>query len=173
MYLHRPQNLDVYELPAVCLFFGGETVTVLSGSRQIPDEYTRAASLNVDIFAENPIAPVHGHRVEELLNRIGRQVEMAFFDDIFFSRRLPGSTGALSDPGLLAGAVLESVQPYDVEVSDRIVLCQRLSFTLSYIDLAFSRKKAEFFDSYLVEIRKNGWDEDTVDPVLTSAEGDL
>lgn len=173
VYLHRSNNLDVYELPAVCMFFTGESVSPFSGSVQIPDEYLRSASINVDVFAENPNDPEKVFRVEELLNSLARQAEFAFFNDVFFSKRLSTNTNSLSDPGLLSGISLTAVEPFEMETTERILACQRLTFDLSYLDPIFDEKKAAIFDSYLVEIRKVGWDGDTVDPVLIAAEGEF
>lgn len=173
VYLHRPTNLDIYELPAVCIFFSGEQILPFTGGSQIPDEYLRSAAINIDVFAENPNDPDNIFRVEEFLNSLCRQIELALFDDIFFSKRLPSYTGSLSDPGLLSSISLASVEPYEIDSGEHILMCQRMTFNFSYIDLMFSEKKTSEIESYLVEIRRVGWDEDTVDPVLTAAEGDF
>lgn len=171
VYMSRPNDLDTYELPAVCLYFTGESVSVLAGSSMIPDMYSRILTMRVDILCEQPIDPDCESLVEYNLDNIARAVELAFFGDIFFARRFPGYTGSLRDSSLLTGLVLLSVEPYELELSDRIVGAQSITFELGYNDDAVLDRKYSDFDRYLVEIRKPGWDEDTVDPVLTAAEG--
>lgn len=173
VYLSRPNDLDTYELPAVCMYFTGETETVLAGSQMIPDEYNRLMTMRIDVLCEQPLDPDYELWVEVSLDSIARQVELAFFGDIFFAKRFPGYSGSLRDPSLLTGLRLVSVEPYELELTDRIVGAQSLTFELGYNDSAILDRKYGYFESYLVEIRKSGWDEDTVDPVLTSAEGDL
>ena len=173
VYLSRPNDLDTYELPAVCLYFTGEPVSVLAGSAMIPDEYNRMLTVRIDIFCEQPLDPDQESWVEISLDSIARQVELAFFNDVFFAKRFPGYSGSLRDPSLLTGLRLVNVEPYELELTDRIVGAQALTFELGYNDCAVPDRKFGYFESYLVEIRKSGWDEDTVDPILTSAEGDL
>lgn len=173
VYLHRPRNLDFYEFPAACVFFEGETIVPFSGSEQIPDEYLRSADISLNIFVENPNDPDKELRAEAYLNSLGRQAELALHDDPFFAQRLSSYTGSLQDPGLISGLSLTTVEPFRTEVNDRIIMCQSLTFRMSYLDTPFSIKKFEAVESYLVEIRKVGWDENTVDPVLTAAEGDF
>jgi hypothetical protein len=173
VYLHRVRGLDVCDLPAVCLGFESEENDVHSGSAQGPTSYLRTLSLYVDVFAENPIDPSKTFRVEDRLGSFSRQVELAFFNDLFFSKRLSTNTNSLSDPGLVSGLVLGSVRLFDVEMANRDIVCQRTNFSVSYLDEIYADNKYGFFESYLAEIRKPDWDAETVDPILISAEGDI
>jgi hypothetical protein len=170
----RPNSLSYTQLPAVCVYFASENLEVSEGDRYIPDQYDRNLLLAVDIFAEQPNDPDSVVRVEDELDSIGRVIEQAFFDDYFFTKRLSTYTGGNADPGLLARTLLRSVTPYQTEGgSDRVISGQVQQWELAYIDDALVEKKAEFIKSYLMEIKRVGWDDQTVDSTLIAAEGDF
>ena len=174
VFLNRPNPLLLEELPAITIYFNSESVEIAEGDRHIVQQYERKLNLVIDVLMEQPTDPDQFQRVEDELDLLARQVEREFHKDIFFNKQIEGYTGLGYDPGLLTGLRLLSTIPDSIESnSDRVIACQSLTFELCYLDDAFLEEKGGIFESYLMQINRVGWDEDTVDPTLIEAEGDF
>lgn len=174
VYLSEPNPIIFDRLPVVAIYFLNEPIEISAGDRYIAREYERKLNLAIDIIAEQQVDPDGALKVENLLDGLGRQVELAMFNDNFFWKRLTTYTGENSDPGLLQSSILVNTTPHAVKTdSEKILAAQRLDFELTYLDNVFVEHKADIIESYMMEIRRVGWDESTVDPVLIAAEGDF
>lgn len=172
VFLNRPSSLLLSELPALVVYFTNEIAEINQGDQYVPQAYERILSLTVDVLAEsNEI----DEDVETVLDSLAKQVETCFFNDIFFSKRLPGYNGNITDDGLLAGSRLINTMPEDLsdENSETIIACQSIVFELVYLDQAFTDSYLDDFDEYDVKFNRVGWDEDTIDPTLIEADGEI
>lgn len=173
VYLSRPHPVYFLDMPAIAVYFSQEPADIISGDRFVPQEYERRLQLTVEIMDEQPTDPTGSLRVEDRLDLLGRKIERAFYDDVFFQRDLPGYTGEIDDDGLISGLRMLGVSPDNVEIgSERIIAIQRLDFEMPYADDAFVEHKNELLESYMLEIRKVGWDDYTIDPIRIAADSD-
>lgn len=174
VYMSRPYPIYFMELPAIAIYFSGEQIDIMAGDRYIPQEYERRLNLTIELIDTQPTDPDKSLLVEDQLDLRARKIERAFYDDVFFQKRLSSYTGSIDDPGLIAGVRLLSCTPGDIDLNGEFVVAvQKLEVEISWADYGFVEKKMEAFDSYLMQINRVGWDEQTVDPVLIAAEGDL
>jgi hypothetical protein len=161
IFISRPSPLFKEELPAICVFFGGERVSVASGDRYNPREYERVAQINIDIMVEEPRDPATASNLaelsqdgEDLVDRLAYQVECAFLSDPTLGTLLP-DWDKESGEGLISVAVLDSSTPYTLEDNrrqDSRILGMRLQYNLIYDTSAIPNTRFPDFLDYHVEI---------------------
>lgn len=183
VFANRPSPLFLEELPCICVHFGPEPTTVITGSPKIPRDYERNLTLYVDIINDDPIdeesTPEQSQKNEDFVDEIAFYIERAFDDDIFLAKDLPDynprdKTKDARAIGLTYGRVLSSTDPYNADSKgDRRVIGSRLSWQLPYGTSAVIDKKLEDFNEYNAKFQKVGATEDTVDPTLLEAEGTI
>ena len=175
VFPQKPNKAMLSQLPCVCIYFIAEPVVVSSGDSYVPTQYERQLQLAIDVLVQQQVTS-SGERIEVRLDQWGRQIEEAISDDPFYSKRLSSCTGNIkTDPGLICGARLTGTTPYDIseEPGEVTAAAQSLVYELPYLDYAYPEHKWELMTSFMMEIRRVGWDEATVDPVLIASEEDL
>ena len=175
VFKNRPNGFHPDELPAINIYFGEENADVIEGDRYVPQMYERSYNITVDIFGEQPVNPNTNTAIdiEDVLDSLARSVEFEIATDMFFQKRLPGYED-FSSAGLLAGSRLMSTIPDSIELdSERKIAVQSVSFMLTYNDEAFFEEKSSIIESYLVKFNRVDYDDDTVDPTLIEASGDV
>jgi len=177
VFVNRVSEIYDEEMPLVLVNFMEEPCTVFHGDNRQPDKYERKLKVQISVITEQELRPdlpinenPHG---EDAVDRLGSQIEDALFEDSFFAKRLEGYTGPSSE-GLLISLQLDAVKPYakDVE-SSRELIGQKLEFTLCYVRSVRKRKRLKEFLQYGAAITRTNVTGETVDPVLTAAEGDV
>lgn len=158
----RTDAAFVRELPAVMVYYKGESADVRGGDRYNPTSYDRVLDLEIDVVT---LAGV------DELDRFAFQIERAFFEDWILGKRLPDYNPEKPD-GLTSGASLKSTTPYTeaTEGQDTIYGLQ-ISFEVPYVTDATTLKKFDLFTEYYFEIQRA--DGVTTDPVLVAGEGEI
>lgn len=174
VFLNRPNPYTIKELPAVCVYFETELSVLSEGDKYIPQAYERQLNLTVDVMKEAPTDPDGDIRVEGELDKLSRQAERAFGNDVFFMERLPGFDGTwTSNDGLIAGCSQISSEMGLMEIGDRLLSGQTTTFQIIYFDTCFEETRSKYFEYYSILINRVGWDSETVDPTLIGAEGTI
>lgn len=179
VYANRPSAVFLHELPMIVVSFTRENIEPYTGDKYNPVIHERTLSLAVDILCEEP-ALADGQQIntspsgDDELDRLGEQVERAFFADHTFAKNLPGYDPDKEYDSLLMGMRLEEVVPFEVETeAERRVLGQRLVFGCPYAKDVTANIRWPALRSYYVAFVAPGSDETTVDRVLTAAQGEF
>jgi len=179
VFANRPSPRLLDQLPCVCIFWGSETTKIISGSSYRPLEHERTPILYVDIINDDTSTetstPAESQANEDYLDDKADIIEREFFDDITFSRLLPGFDPDVVTEGLLYGLDLTSTEPYLLdEEGDRRIIATRMSWILPHQkETLKDDKKYKDFLQYHADFIRPGSDKDTVDRALISAEGDV
>lgn len=174
VYVGRPNPVMFSELPFVLIMPITETVVKQGGSEYLPLDFDRIMSLSIFIAVDRPTDPSESLLVEDRLDVIGRKIEKAFNNDRRFQKLLSSWSGDIcGDDGILSGSTIRSVEVDLESEAESTIAVMQLNYELLYEDRTTSEKRENLFESYLWELRRVGWDDDTVDPVIIAAEGDL
>lgn len=182
VFPERPSPIFIQEVPCVLVYFVSEPVDIIVGDTYSPKEYQRNLRVSVDVWTNATIDPEDieenpgvndSQDAEDRVDYLAWQVERAFSDDWLFAQMLPGYD-ANNPQGLTMGMRLVSTDPYNVDVeSETLAIAQSLQWEIPYETSAYVDKKYADFAEYQTDIMRVNWDENTVDPVLLSAEGKL
>jgi len=173
VYVGRPNPTTREELPFVLILPLSESISPLGGNQQVPQDYLREITATLLVVVEQPNDYTQSESAEDRLDTLGRRVEKAMREDKRFQKRLPTWTGNISDTGVIAGSRIDSVTVDLESESESSIAAMQLVYMLWYEDDSENEKRERAFESYLIELRRVGWDESTVDPVLIAAEGDI
>jgi len=179
VFANRPSPIFLHELPAALVYFSDEQNDVIGGDTYRPRVYQRNLRLNVDLLVEEQlrpdIDPQQNQVAEDLVDELADQCERAFGDDWIFAQLLPGYDANTNwTNGLLLGSRLVATTPYNIDSEGDIrIIAQRLQWELPYDTGKQEDKKYRNFLSYKADIIRIDSDEDTVDRVLISAEGEF
>lgn len=173
VFVGRPNPVMREDLPCVLILPISETIVKQGGSDYMPLGYDRIMSCTLMVVMEHPRDPSGGLNIEDRLDIVGRKIENAVKEDRRFQKDLPGWAGNPGDDGVLGGSRLISVDVDLDNESESNIAVMQLVFEFLYEDLSYNEKRSQTFESFLIELRRVGWDETTVDPVLIAAEGDV
>ena len=173
VYVGRPNPVLWEQVPFILIMPFSEIVSEQGGSRYIPQDYERIMTANILVVAEQPNDPSQSEIVEDRLDVIGRKIEKAMREDKRFQKRLPSWAGNIGDEGILAGSRLAAVTTDLESESETSIAAMQLTFELLFEDESFNTKREQDFESFLIELRRVGWNEETIDPVLIAAEGEV
>lgn len=178
VYLNRPAPVFFNaEMPCILVHFNTEPVQDVVGDKYHQKEIQRNMRLSVDVLTadtvQRDINDQPNSTAEDEADRISAQIERAFFSDPYFGKALPDYDPEKID-GLIFGLRLISTDPYTPEQdSDRRFLIMRNTFELYYETPGYIDYRFVDFDNYNIKINRSGWDEETVDPTLLEAEGEI
>lgn len=175
IFTNRPSPRFLETLPCVCIHYGPEPANIWRGDEYNVDEYERKLTILVDIILEEQLRPdmdiEENMDAEDLLDSHGLDVENAMDHDHTLGRLLDDWDDETGE-GLSMGSRLISVDPYKIgEDADREIIAQRLTFEVPYLSETILNLRLPDFLYYRVDINKPGFEENTVDPELISAEG--
>jgi hypothetical protein len=173
VYVGRPNQVMRDHLPFILIMPLNEVVSELGGSRFVPHDYERIMTAEILVVAEQPNDPGESETAEDRLDTIGRKIEKGMRDDQRFQKLLSSWEGNFGDEGILSGSRLASVSTDLESESETSVAAMQLTYELLYEDESFNTKRETDFESFLIELRRVGWDSETVDPVLIAAEGEV
>ena len=167
------------ELPAVNITFGEEENKVIDGSEFFPKWYECTSSIIATVVCDDIINASDGINESEkgadYIDYLAEQVEQTIGDDWYLSRRHPDydedrpEQTALTDGHRITGSSL-----YEVEVdSERRLLAIDIRIQFRYEKKARPTRRLRDFQTYLADIVRVGATDETVDPVLMSADGDV
>ena len=173
VYVGRPNQTMRDQLPFVLIMPLVEEIANQGGSQYCPQDYERVMTATILAVVEQPNDYLQIEGAEDRLDVIGRKIEKAMREDKRFQRRLSSWTGQISDTGILAGSRLESVSVDLESESESSIAAMQITYGLLYEDDSDNTKREKDFESFLIELRRVGWDSETVDPILIAAEGDV
>ena len=173
VYVGRPNPVLRDQVPFVLIMPLNEVVTEQGGSRYVPQDYERIMTAAILVVVEQPNDPSQSEIAEDRLDTIGRKIEKGMREDGRFQKRLSSWTGQIGDIGIIAGSRLASVSVDLESESETSIAAMQLTYELLYEDESFNTKREKDFESFLIELRRVGWDSETVDPILIAAEGDI
>lgn len=173
VYVGRPNPVLRDQLPFILIMPLNEAVTEQGGSRYMPQDYERVMTATILVVVEQPNDPGESETAEDRLDTIGRKIEKGMREDKRFQKLLDSWEGNIGDEGVLAGSRLASVSTDLESESETSVAAMQIVYELLYEDESFNEKREVTFDSFLAELRRVGWNEETVDPILIAAEGDV
>lgn len=153
IYISRPFPEFLQELPACCIYYTGEQLEAWTGTEFAAKTYRRDLTLQIDIIANaDPI-------IDDYLDKESARIEMAFADDWKLG-------------GLSMGSAHRKTTPYSVE-GDAVhtLWATSLTYEIPYETDNFLDKKYKNFEQYQLDINRNGYDDETVDPTLIEAVG--
>lgn len=174
VYVNRTDAALRNNLPCINIFNVDEDNEIKSGTKNVVQVYERSYKLQIDCCAEQPNNVDGEETLLDKLDELARQVERYIGDDYFLNKRLDSYNGNPEDDGLASGLNLMRTEFHDVADDEGIVGAQSLIWEILYLDEAFIdyTGRADVYEEYLLQIRRVGSDEDTVDPVLIAAQGD-
>lgn len=180
VFINRAKSATfIEELPAINITFSDEENKVIVGSEFFPQYYQRNASIIITIAAEEIIAVDDelntSRKGEDFADYLADQIESALGDDWNLSKRHHDfEENNPEKTGLTFGHQITGSSLYEVEVdSERKIIAMDIRVTFPYEKKARPIKRYGYFESYLADIVRVGATDETVDPVLVSAEGDL
>lgn len=176
----RPSPRFLESLPCILISYGPEQTEIISGGERAPKEYERRFRLNIDVIVRDLVDPSvpandpeENDTAEDQADLIAGQVEKVLADDWTLGKRL-ADWSPEEGAGLSLGLRIISTDPYNIgdNVEPRAIV-QRLTIEIPYETPAYIDKKYRTFREYQADIMKPGWDSETIDPVLLSAEGNF
>jgi hypothetical protein len=173
IYEGRPNPVPSDQLPCVWLVPFSESMEKQGGTDYIPMDIDRKMNAVILIVVEPPNDPSESTTVQDRLDEYGRKLEKAMKEDRRFQKLLDSWSGQASDEGVLAGSRLITVDTDIESGSESPTAVMQLVYELLREDTTENEKRWDDFQSYLIELRRVGWDASTVDPILIAAEGDV
>jgi hypothetical protein len=172
VYLGRVSPTTIKELPCIIIGSLDELIEPMGGTQHVPDGLERTITVPFYTIARVPQSANDSAELEDFLDLIGHKIEIEFTEDRFFQKRFP-AYGLDMDYGILAGNRLTAISADRKAETEFGLAVQVMTYELLYEDEGINEKQTNMFNSYLLELRRVGWTESTVDPVLIAAEGDL
>lgn len=178
VFPNRPSPIFLKEVPCCLIYFESEPAQVIVGDTYNPKQLQRDLRVNIDFLMDEIINPeLAGDNInqdtEDQLDFYSWQAEQAIFDDWRLIKLLP-SDHILKKVGLSLGGRLVNCDPYNIDTgSDRRIVAQRNQFEIPYDSDTYKDLKYDDFKAYQADIKRVGFDENTVDPTLLGAEGTI
>lgn len=173
VFVNRTDSAMRSELPCINIFNVEEDNDIYEGDKHVVHQYERSYRLQIDCCSEQPNNIEGQEKIEDILDSISREVERAINDDYFLNKMLDSYTGETTDDGLAVGLHLIRTEFNSANDEEGIVAAQSMIWEILYLDNSFIDYKSDIFETYLMQIKKVGWNESTVDPNLIEAEGVL
>jgi hypothetical protein len=150
VFTNRPSVLFKEELPAICVAYGDDPRTVLSGSDFKVKEYRSDQQINIVIAME---ATTEGaESTEDELDYFGQQVENAFKRDWRLARRLVGFDPSGHTTGLSHGHRILSGRTYETTDGEKPLLVREIRFVVPYQQASYVPVRSPYFREMYVEV---------------------